>query len=120
MHALAHPLGGLYNAHHGTLNAILMPYVLKANRAEIEQRIERLTQYMGFKTPGFDGFMYWIISLREQLGIPNTLAALDIDETKAKTVAKMATEDPSSGGNPISFTAEDYEIIFKNAVNGVL
>jgi len=120
MHALAHPLGGLYNAHHGTLNAILMPYVLKANRAEIEQRIERLTQYMGFKTPGFDGFMYWIISLREQLGIPNTLAALDIDESRAKTVAKMAIEDPSSGGNPISFTAEDYELIFKNAVNGVL
>ncbi len=120
MHALAHPLGGLYNAHHGTLNAILMPYVLKANRVKIEQRIERLTQYMGFETPGFDGFMYWILSLREQLGIPNTLAALDIDETKAKIVAKMAVEDPSSGGNPISFTAEEYELIFKNAINGVL
>lgn len=120
MHALAHPLGGLYNAHHGTLNAILMPYVLKANRKEIEKRIERLTQYMGFETPGFDGFMYWILSLREQLGIPHTLAALDIDETRAKTVAKMAIEDPSSGGNPVSFTAEDYELVFLNAVNGVL
>ncbi|HMT13698.1 MAG TPA: iron-containing alcohol dehydrogenase, partial [Aestuariivirga sp.] len=32
MHALAHPFGGLYDAHHGLLNAILMPYVLKANR----------------------------------------------------------------------------------------
>lgn len=120
MHALAHPLGGLYNAHHGTLNAILMPYVLKANRREIEKRIERLTQYMGFKTPGFDGFMYWILSLREQLGIPHTLAALDIDETQVKTVARMAIEDPSSGGNPIQFTMEDYELIFLNAVNGVL
>jgi len=120
MHALAHPLGGLYNAHHGTLNAILMPYVLKANRKEIEKRIERLTQYMGFETPGFDGFMYWILSLREQLGIPHTLAALDIDETRAETVAKMAIEDPSSGGNPVSFTAEDYELVFLNAVNGVL
>jgi alcohol dehydrogenase class IV len=31
MHALAHPLGALHDAHHGTLNAVLMPYVLKAN-----------------------------------------------------------------------------------------
>ena len=46
MHALAHPLGGLFDAHHGTLNAILMPYVLKINRKVIEQRIDRLTQYM--------------------------------------------------------------------------
>ena len=44
MHALAHPLGALYNAHHGLLNAILMPYVLKENRRVIEGRIERLAR----------------------------------------------------------------------------
>ena len=36
IHALSHPFGGLYDAHHGTLNAIIMPYVLKANRTAIE------------------------------------------------------------------------------------
>ncbi|MGB1239396.1 MAG: iron-containing alcohol dehydrogenase, partial [Pseudomonadales bacterium] len=41
MHALAHPLGALYDAHHGMLNAILMPYVLKANQAVVSERIER-------------------------------------------------------------------------------
>ena len=44
MHALAHPLGALYGAHHGLLNAILMPYVLKANRPVIEMRIQRLAR----------------------------------------------------------------------------
>ncbi len=120
MHALAHPLGALYDAHHGTLNAILMPYVLRANRSKIEDQIKRLTSYMGLKEPGFDTFMEWVLMLREQLGIPHTLALLDIDETRADTIAQMAVEDPSSGGNPIGFTVLEYRQIFLNAVQGVL
>ena len=120
MHALAHPLGALYNAHHGMLNAILMPYMLQANRSEIEQRIERLTQYMGLEECGFTGFMDWVLNLREQLAIPHTLAGIDIDDSRAEKVGKMAVEDPSSGGNPISFSAGEYQQIFINAVKGVL
>ncbi len=120
MHALAHPLGALYDAHHGMLNAILMPYVLKANQVEIEARIDRLTRYMGLAQTGFDGFLQWVLDLREQLGIPHTLAALDIDLAQAELVGRMAIEDPSAGGNPIAFTAEQYQQIFTNAVEGKL
>lgn len=120
MHALAHPLGALYDAHHGTLNAVLMPYVLKANRSEIEKRINRLTQYMGLSDTGFDGFMNWVMQMREKLTIPHTLAELDIDNAKADTIGKLAVEDPSAGGNPISFTATQYQQIFENAVSGNL
>ncbi len=120
MHALAHPLGALYNAHHGMLNAILMPYVLKANRSKIESRIERLSKYMAFKEPGFDAFLNWVVSFREELGIPHTLASIDIDIEQAETVADMAVADPSAGGNPISFNAGEYKEIFINAVQGVL
>jgi alcohol dehydrogenase class IV len=120
MHALAHPLGALYDAHHGMLNAILMPYVLKANRVEIEQRIDRLTRYMGLAQSGFDGFLQWVLDLREQLGIPHTLAEIDIDLAQAELVGSMAVEDPSAGGNPIAFTAEQYQQIFTDAVEGNL
>jgi alcohol dehydrogenase class IV len=120
MHALAHPLGALYDAHHGTLNAILMPYVLKANQIEIEQRIDRLTHYMGLDETGFGGFMSWVLRLRDKVGIPHTLAGLGIDTAQAETVGKMAVEDPSAGGNPISFSAEQYQKIFEDAVNGEL
>ena len=120
MHALAHPLGALYNAHHGMLNAILMPYVLKANRVEVEERIVRLSAYIGLEDTSFDGFMSWILQIREELKIPAALSALGIDESKADTVAKMATEDPSAGGNPISFGEEQYKQIFIDAVRGEL
>lgn len=120
MHALAHPLGALYDAHHGMLNAILMPYVLNANRHEIEQRLDRLGRYMGLAEQGFDGFLDWVLQLREQLGIPHTLSAIDINDAQAETVGKMAVEDPSAGGNPISFSASEYQQIFQDAVTGDL
>lgn len=120
MHALAHPLGGLYDAHHGTLNAILMPYVLQANRKEIEPRITRLTRYLGLSTTGFDGFMTWLLQLRKQLTIPHSLAEIGIDDTCAGIIGRMAIEDPSAGGNPIPFTANQYRQIFTDAVHGRL
>ncbi|ABC32965.1 Alcohol dehydrogenase, class IV [Hahella chejuensis KCTC 2396] len=120
MHALAHPLGALYNAHHGLLNAILMPYVLKANREAIEERITRLVRYLDLSEPGFDGFLNWVLALRESLGIPHALSAIGIDDNDADRVGAMAVEDPSSGGNPVAFDASRYADIFRNAVHGRL
>lgn len=120
MHALAHPLGALYDAHHGTLNAILMPYVLKANYKEIKDRIGRLSAYLGFADTSFSAFLGWILKLREEIGIPHTLAAINIDTTKAEIVGQMAVEDACAGGNPIAFSAKEYQRIFKNAVKGIL
>jgi alcohol dehydrogenase class IV len=120
MHALAHPLGALYDAHHGLLNAILMPYVLKANRPVIEDRIERLARYLKITNPGFDGFLRWVLELREQIAIPLSLAAIDINESDAEKIGHMAAADPSAGGNPINFSAEEYCEIFRAAVRGDL
>jgi len=120
MHALAHPLGALYDAHHGTLNAILMPYVLKANRSAIEEKIDRLNRYLGLANSGFDGFLDWVVELRAQLGIPHALAAINIDDRDSETVGRMAVADPSAGGNPINLRSEDYQRIFQDAVTGQL
>jgi alcohol dehydrogenase class IV len=120
MHALAHPLGALYDAHHGTLNAILMPYVLKANRSAIEEKTDRLNRYLGLAKGGFDGFLDWVVELRAQLGIPHALAAINIDDHDSETVGRMAVADPSAGGNPINLRSEDYRRIFQDAVTGQL
>ncbi|USG63009.1 iron-containing alcohol dehydrogenase [Sneathiella marina] len=120
MHALAHPLGALYDAHHGMLNAILMPYVLIRNRSAIEDRMIRLSAYLGLKDPSFDSFLDWILALRQEVGIPNDLSALDIDLEKKELVGSMAVDDPSSGGNPISLTASQYTSLFEKAVTGDL
>ncbi|XKE46227.1 iron-containing alcohol dehydrogenase [Halomonas organivorans] len=120
MHALAHPLGALYDAHHGTLNAVLMPYVLRANERVIGEPMVRLGRYLDLRQPGTGAVIDWVLDLRERLGIPHTLAALDIDTAQADRVGEMALADPSSGSNPIAYTAGQYRDIFVQAVEGRL
>ncbi len=120
MHALAHSLGATYNSHHGLLNAILMPYVLKANKSVIEVRIERLARYIGLADCTFEGFLSWIVELREQILIPHTLSEIGIDASKTELIGKMATKDATAGGNPITFSEGQYSKIFVSAVNGTL
>ena len=119
IHALSHPFGGLYDAHHGTLNGIIMPYVVKANRRKIEREIERAAAYLGIKG-GFDGFLRWILALRKEIGIPHTLAEIGIDTRRLDEVAAMAIKDPSAGGNPIAFTERQYRALAKRCVTGEL
>lgn len=116
MHALAHPLGALYDAHHGRLNAILMPYVLAANRQAIEEKINRLAAYLTIDN-GFDGFMDWILNLRMELRIEHSLAELGIDSAQVELIALMATQDAASSGNPIVFSQEHYQRIITTALN---
>lgn len=120
MHALAHPLGALYDSHHGLLNAILMPYILVANRSSIEDKIQRLCRYIQLTEDTFDCFITWIISLKKVLNIPHSLGEIGINSEKAELVGKMAFNDAASGGNPILFTHQQYTEIFMSAVNGEL
>lgn len=120
MHALAHPLGALYDAHHGTLNAILMPYVLLANHGAIDERITRLARYLDLPQPSFSAFLDWVLDLRQTIGIPHTLSAIGIDDPQTALIARMAVADGSAATNPIPFGEQDYAVILRNAVAGQL
>ena len=120
MHAIAHSLGALYNKHHGLLNAILMPYVLLRNRAEIETRITRLAGYLGLEDPSFDSFLSWVLELRQALSIPDNLSEIGINLDDAVLVGEMAASDAAAGGNPIPLTPAQYAMLFSDAVKGRL
>ena len=120
MHALAHPLGALYDAHHGMLNAVLMPYVLLANRSAIDEDTAYLARCLELKSESFDGVLDWVLGLRETVGIPESLSALGINDDQIDQIGPMAVADPSSGTNPIPFTAEQYASLCGKAVRGEL
>ncbi|GIC76909.1 iron-containing alcohol dehydrogenase [Moritella sp. F3] len=120
MHALAHPIGALYDSHHGLLNAILMPYVLKANRDAIEDKLSRLSRYIELEDTDFDGFLDWVLTLRKQLDIPHSLGEIGIDADRVVELGAMASQDPSAGGNPIILDAQAYADICLSAVHGDL
>jgi len=117
MHALAHSLGAVYNAHHGLLNAVLMPYVLKANAAAIADDAAYLANCLGLDAT-LDGLIDWVLALRENIGIPHTLAEVDLNAQEKGRIGAMALADPSAGGNPLPFTADQYAELFRCAVAG--
>jgi alcohol dehydrogenase len=103
IHAISHPIGALYNTHHGTTNAVVMPMVLDMNRKAIKDRIALAAAYMGLKR-GFAGFKDHVLELRETLSIPANLTAMKIDDSRFDEMTKMALKDPSAGGNPVKMT----------------
>ncbi len=119
MHALAHPLGAVYDAHHGLLNAILMPYVLKANQSAIDEKIARLAGYIGIES-SFSGFLDWVLTLRGRIGIPHALSSVIEQDEVFSQIGEMAIVDPSAGGNPIAFSAGEYQAILDDAYHGRL
>jgi hypothetical protein len=120
MHALAHPLGALYDAHHGTLNAVVMPYVLLANRPAIEDDLAYAAGSIGLDQTSFPAFLDWVLTLRDRIDIPHDLQALGIGPEQADLVGRMAVEDPSASTNPTDFSAEQYAALFRRAVAGDL
>ena len=119
MHALAHPLGAYHNAHHGLLNAILMPYVLQANRSVIEAPLASLAHHLEVGST-YEDFLAWVLALRDEVGIPHRLTEAISETVDVPAIARAAILDPSAATNPIQFKAMDYERVLRAAMSGVV
>lgn len=112
IHSLSHPVGALYNTHHGTTNAVVMPMVLDFNRKAIKDRIAAAAAYLGIKG-GFKGFRARIMDLRAELDIPENLTRLGVKDPDLDMMTAMALEDPSCGGNPVRMTRKNTRALYE-------
>ena len=119
IHALSHPVGALYDTHHGMTNAVFLPYVLVFNRTSIEAKIARLAAYLGL-AGGFDGLLQAVLDLRQAIGVPHKLDGLKVDGSQRGQIADMAIVDPTAGGNPVPLTREGALRVFDMAMSGDL
>jgi len=123
IHSLSHPIGALYDTHHGMTNGVFMPYVIAFNRPAIEERITRAAAYLGIKG-GFDGFQKAVLKLRKDLKVPHTLPELvkdlKMDARRKSEIAAMAVDDPSTGSNPVKLTKKAAQTLLENAIKGAL
>lgn len=111
IHAISHPIGALYNTHHGTTNAVVMPNVVRFNRPAIEESIRRLANYLDI--PGeFDGFVAFLVALNTALDIPKNLTALGVTDPDLDALTAAALADPSAASNPVTMTADNtYKLL---------
>jgi alcohol dehydrogenase class IV len=120
VHAIAHPVGSWFNTHHGLTNAVILPYVMTFNRPAIADKTEVIARLLDLPTRGFEGFLDRVLKMRDELGIPHSLAEIGVSADKAAIIGREAAIDPSAGGNPIPVDAAQLERIFRAAVDGRL
>ena len=111
VHSLSHALGaiGELKLHHGTLNAVLMPAVLRANAGTIGDKMARLSVAMGLAaTTDLAGELE---ALNRRLGIPANLSRMGVTNSMVPGVVRRALADHSHATNPKPLTAADYVAI---------
>ena len=117
IHSVTHPVNSLYKTHHGTTNGTVMPFVLNYNRSTIEEKFTRLANFLDIKN-GFEGIVDWIIELKKDMEIPETLKDMGVNEGDEIKLAPLAQEDPSTGANPLEMTVERFQELILNCISG--
>jgi 4-hydroxybutyrate dehydrogenase len=115
IHALSHPIGAQHHTHHGTTNAVLIPYILAFNRNVIEEKIIQLARFLNIDG-GFDGFLQFCISQNQALNIPQNLNELGVKNPNISAIATAAAQDPSAAGNPKPLTEKNAAAIIEYAL----
>ncbi len=120
VHSLSHPVGAVYDTHHGLTNAVFMPYVMNFNRPAIEDRMDILARFLGLKGTGYGAVMDWVMELRGTFEIIHTAAELGVQESQLDMLSEMAANDPTAGGNPIPAGPAEMRTMFDAAMAGRL
>jgi alcohol dehydrogenase class IV len=120
VHAIAHPVGSWFDTHHGLTNAVILPYVMVANRNAIGAKSEVIARTLNLQSPSFERLLQWVLAFREMLGIPHALAAIGVNVDNSSVIGREAELDPSAAGNPMPVDAAKLEGIFRAAVTGDL
>ncbi len=118
IHSLSHPVGVIYDTHHGLTNAVFTPYVLAFNRAAIKDKMTTLGRFIGLKKPSFQAVLDWTLELRERFGIAHTAAELGVDADRLDDISEMAAKDPTAPTNPVPAGKMEMRRILDAAMEG--
>ena len=111
VHSLSHALGGLaVSPHHGTLNAVLLPEVVRFNAAAVPERVQRVAEVFGVDASAEPGVALAeaIRALNARIGLPAGLQSMGIGREQFDGVIANALKDHCHATNPRLASADDY------------
>lgn len=117
VHAVSHPLGALKDRrlHHGTLNAVLMPHVIRFNADSIAGRIDDMTNALGI-SPGADSFCAFLDQLLDNLELPHSLGDMGVIDSDLSHIPEAALIDHCAATNPRLMTLENTAQLLRDAL----
>ena len=122
VHAMAHQLGGIYNLPHGVCNAMLLPYVEEENAKYVPEKFIPIANVLGYDIKGksAEECAAFVVNemkrLAKEVGIPETLSELGVNEVDFDLLAENAMKDICAPGNPVEFTKEQIIELYKKIV----
>jgi 4-hydroxybutyrate dehydrogenase len=116
VHSMSHAVGANeeLQAHHGTLNAIFLPTVLRFNAVHVDDKYAQLRRAMGLTAKA--NISDWISEYNMSLGLPENLGAMGVVDEMVPDLAVHCMTDACHFSNPKRPTAEDYEVMFIEAI----
>jgi len=117
VHSMSHPLGGIKSPvlHHGTLNAVILPAVLRFNESYCTEKFAALKIAMG--VPNGTSLDRFIENLNQKLNLPKSLSAMGVTREIIPAMVEGALKDHSSASNPRPLSKKDFEMLFEEALN---
>lgn len=121
VHAMAHPLGGVYGLPHGVCNAILLPVIEEFNSVAVPEKFADIAKAMGENVDGLSveeaaqAAIKAIRKLSQDVGIPSGLKELGVKEEDLEMLTDFAMNDVCAGGNPRVPTKQEVIDLYKKA-----
>ncbi|MBV9738779.1 MAG: iron-containing alcohol dehydrogenase [Hyphomicrobiales bacterium] len=118
VHAMSHSAGRLkgLNLHHGTLNAVLLPCVMRFNQKAVPEKMLALGEAMGV-TEG-EEVATAIERLNREIGMPASLGQMGVERDLIEDLVAVALKDSAGATNPVRATEEDYRRLYEEAIEG--
>ena len=116
VHSMSHAVGANpdLRAHHGTLNAVLLPTVLRLNAPHVGNKYDHLRRAMGLEA-GAD-IAQWITEFNRQLELPANLGEMGVTADMVPGLATHCLSEACHFANPVQPTQEEYEALFHEAI----
>jgi alcohol dehydrogenase class IV len=121
-HAMSHQVGGLLDAPHGVVNAVLLPHVIRFNAEVSPERFVPLAAAGGIRTEGVPAaevalqLAEAVRKLADEVGVPKGLSELGVTHDIVPRLARTTLKDACLATNPRAAGARDIEALFRAAL----
>ncbi|PQP81098.1 lactaldehyde reductase [Paenibacillus sp. PCH8] len=122
VHAMAHQLGGVYDLPHGVCNAMLLPYVEEMNAKHVPGKFRHIAKAIGMDVKErsdeecSDYVIEAIRQLAKEVGIPEKLSELGVQDPDVELLADNAMKDACAPGNPYQPSKDEVMELFRKII----